>query len=128
MKSLKFFRFMFLSFAMISLLASCSKEMEDDEMEEDVVYDESSTNRDGATGDNDEDDTEDGDDPSVGSRADLDGDGIKEAVKLTVVPTADQHTMVIRATTDSDKKMGEVSIDVQKPQVVFTKATKLTFK
>ncbi|QOR34250.1 hypothetical protein IMX26_12210 [Clostridium sp. 'deep sea'] len=72
------------------------------------------------------DDTQTGTNPTVTTRKDLDGDGVKEAIKVKVTATADQHTLILRATTDNGKKMGEIKLDVKKPQVVFTKGTKLT--
>lgn len=74
---------------------------------------------------------EDGDEttaeePEVGTRIDLDDDGIKEAIALTFTPSADQDELIIRATTDNGKKMGQVNIDVQMPKVVMTGAEKLT--
>ncbi|QOR34118.1 hypothetical protein IMX26_11520 [Clostridium sp. 'deep sea'] len=62
----------------------------------------------------------------IGARKDLDGDGIKEAIAVTVEPTKDQESMIIRATTDAGKKMGQVTLDIQKPEVIMTGATKLT--
>lgn len=61
-----------------------------------------------------------------GTRKDLDNDGVKEAVKLTVEPNHNQTAMVIRATTDGGKKMGEVSLTVEKPKVVMTGASTIS--
>jgi hypothetical protein len=61
-----------------------------------------------------------------GSRKDIDEDGVKEAVKLVITPSPSQVEMIIRATTDSGKKMGEVKLEVQKPSVVMTGVETLT--
>jgi copper amine oxidase-like protein len=60
------------------------------------------------------------------SRKDIDGVSGNEACKFTITPDAEVAKMIIRATTDGGKKMGEVSIEVQKPQMVMTGAQTLT--
>jgi copper amine oxidase-like protein len=61
-----------------------------------------------------------------GTRKDLDGDGVKESVKITVTPNKNQVAMILRATTDNGKKKGEVKIEVQTPQLVMTGVNTLT--
>ena len=59
-------------------------------------------------------------------RKDLDKDGEKEAIRLKVKPTNKQHTMIIRAVTNGGKRMGQVKIKVQPPQVIMRGTKKLT--
>ncbi len=61
-----------------------------------------------------------------GARKDLDNDGVKEAVTVEIQPGADAVKTLVRVTTDNGKKKGEVELQVQKPKVVHTGATKWT--
>ncbi|QOR34245.1 copper amine oxidase N-terminal domain-containing protein [Clostridium sp. 'deep sea'] len=62
----------------------------------------------------------------VGQRKDMDNNGENESVRLKIKPNADQHALIIRATTDNGKNMGEFKINVQPPQVVLGSVKKLT--
>ncbi|QOR34241.1 copper amine oxidase N-terminal domain-containing protein [Clostridium sp. 'deep sea'] len=62
----------------------------------------------------------------LGAYVDDDGVDGKEARRITILPSADQSAVIIRATTDSRKKMGEVRIDIEKPKVVLTGVKTLT--
>jgi copper amine oxidase-like protein len=60
------------------------------------------------------------------TRKDLDGDGQKEAIKITVTPNKNQVAMILRATTEAGKKKGEIKLEVKAPQLVMTGANTLT--
>jgi copper amine oxidase-like protein len=59
-------------------------------------------------------------------RADKDGVSGNESSKFKITPGADDTKIVIRATTDNGNKMGQIELEVQKPQVVMSGATTLT--
>jgi hypothetical protein len=63
----------------------------------------------------------------IEKRLDLDGDGVKESVELSVTPSNFRATKsIISATTDDGDKMGEVEFEVIKPKVKHTGASVIT--
>ncbi|MFP4457950.1 MAG: hypothetical protein ACLFPS_09900, partial [Clostridia bacterium] len=63
----------------------------------------------------------------IEKRLDLDGDGVKESVELTVTPSNLRATKcVISATTDDGHKIGKIEFEVVKPKVKHTGATVIT--